>query len=218
MVTLVLREIAASPQLEVGRGPGFEIEAVVSAIANAMTSEGTDLRTAKGWPTITSAATQAAARNPGRLFRIENGATGGIGILHVRGVLQQARQLLGADKPPVLGGAVLTEFLVESLNLASTQAMRLKQVEQVLGVFQTLARESATPDGLIMPAGLPIIRPHPPPGACEQAYRNRTCSRAGSDSGSARRPCWGRIDLQKANTTANSQHCSGGLTPCKTPL
>lgn len=157
LVTVVLGEIAASPQLVVGGAAGPEVSAVVSAIAGAMAAQGAELLTAGGWLAVASAAARAAARNPGRLFKLEGAAASGAGTELVRGILLQASELLEAGKPPVLSGAVLAELLVEGLGIVAARAATPAQIAELLGALRTLAREAASADGLILPGSLPPL-------------------------------------------------------------
>lgn len=157
LVTAVLSEIAASPQLVVGGAAGPEVSAVVSALAGAMAAQGAELLTARGWLLIASAAASAAARNPGRLFKLDGAAASGVAIELIRGTLLQASELLEAGKPPVLGGAVLAELLVESLNIVAARPATPAQIAELLGMLRTLAKEAASPTGLILPGSLPLL-------------------------------------------------------------
>ncbi|MGE0579341.1 hypothetical protein [Reyranella sp.] len=157
LVAVVLGEIAASPQLVVGGAAGPEVSAVVSAVAAAMAAKGAELLTAKGWLLVASAAAEAAARNPGRLFKLEGAAAGGVGIELIRGVLLEASELLEAGRPPVVGGAVLAELLVEGLNIIAVRAATPAQIAELLGILRTLAKEAASPNGLILPGSLPPL-------------------------------------------------------------
>lgn len=157
LVTVVLREIAASPQLVVGGGAGLEVSAVVSTVASAMAAQGAELLTAKGWLLVASAAAEAAARNPGRLFQLDAGAASGVGIEFIRGVLLNAGELLEAGKPPVLSGAVLSELLVEGLNILAARVAAPAQIAELLTILRTLAKEAASPDGLLLPGNLPPL-------------------------------------------------------------
>jgi hypothetical protein len=157
LVSVVLREIAASPQLVVGGAAGPEISAVASAIASAMAAQGAELLTARGWLSVASAAARAAARNPGRLFRLDGAAASGAAVELIGGVLLSASQLVEAGKPPVLSGAVLAELLVEGLDIIAVRAATPAQIAELLEVLRTLAREAASPAGLILPGSLPPL-------------------------------------------------------------
>lgn len=161
MVGTVLRRVAAAPRLVTGGSAGAEAEAVVAAIAGAMARPGADLLHAEGWLAVAGAAAGAAARNPGRLFRLGDGAEAAPGAALVRAVLREAEaRFAAAPARPVLAGEVLQDTLLTVLAIAERRVLGGAEVEQIGALLRHLAAEAAQDDGRLMPARIPVVLGH----------------------------------------------------------
>lgn len=137
---LVLARIAATPRMVTGGRAGPEIEAVVAAIATAMAGAGADLLEPAGWLVVAQAAAEAAARNPGRLFRLGDDAAAAIGATVIRLVLEQADAAFGqalAGGRPLIPGSLLSgmiaTLMAELADRATVQQADLDRLRALLG-------------------------------------------------------------------------------------
>jgi hypothetical protein len=130
MVGLVLARIAATPRMVTGKGAGAEIEAVVAAVAGAMASAGADLLRPEGWLAVAAAAADAAARNPGRLFKLGDGAATAPAAQLIRLVLEVAEsefQEAKASGAPLVIGPLLEHILVTLLGVLGDRVTLAKE-------------------------------------------------------------------------------------------
>ena len=155
LVTVVVRQVAATPALAAGGKSGDEVKAVVAAIAGAMVVPGADLLHPAAWLAVAAAAAKAAAANPGRLFSLAGPDTAVGGSL-IAAALRQAAALgtAGPGGLPVVAGPVLQDVLVGLLLLASRRRILPPQVAAIGGLLATLAAEAARPDGRLLPGEL----------------------------------------------------------------
>ena len=157
LVDVVVRNVAATPALVACGHARQEVQAVVAAVASAMLAKGADLLHPAGWLAVAAAAAEAAAANPGRLFRLPEGGDAGIGARLIGVALAQAGNSLAAaadGRPPPIAGPVLQEVITDLLMLAAKRRLTPQQVDDIATVLATLATEAAKSDGQIMPAGI----------------------------------------------------------------
>jgi hypothetical protein len=161
MVSIVLKEVATTPALVIGNHASAEAQAVLAAMAVTMAAKGADLLHAEGWLAVTAAAAEAAAANPGRLFRLAGGADTAIGAKLIGIALTQASiSLKGAEdgkEAPFLAGALLQDTIVALLKLAARKRLADKQVDRLSELLAGLVAEARKPDGQILPSQIAVV-------------------------------------------------------------
>lgn len=149
VVRVVLTQVAATPGMITGNGASTELQAIVSSVAGAMAQDNRFLVSEDGWVQIAAAAAAAAARNPGKLFRIDDATPGGqlAGKL-IAQVLASAATSLGTTRTPnvVLFGDTLVGAIENTLTAAAGNAIgAAANIGQITALIDRLDRLVADP-------------------------------------------------------------------------
>ncbi len=161
LVGIVLRHVAATPALITRGDAGPEAEAVIAAVAKALADKGAALLSGEGWLAVAAAAAEAASRNPGRLFRLDDkGAPAGLGAAVIALVLRVAAAHATATTGRadlVLVGAVLQDTLTVSIGLVSTTLRSDAALARFETLLVALAEKAKGVDGEIPPGRVPVL-------------------------------------------------------------
>jgi len=113
-------QIAATPQMITG--DEHRVEDLVRVVASAMAADSKLLLTATDWHKIIAVAAQQAARNPGRLFKIDAaGSSNQIATLLIKDFLSTASESLMTDAGK-RHGVMFSHVLVEAISATLTRA------------------------------------------------------------------------------------------------
>jgi hypothetical protein len=120
---IFFQQAAKTPGMLLPGSAGKELKDVVGAVANAMADHAAKLVSGEDWLVIAQVAAEEAAKNPGRLFRMDvDKPEGQLGNILIKTLLQGAADSLGEDarrEGKVVFGETLRHMIVASLQGAA---------------------------------------------------------------------------------------------------
>jgi hypothetical protein len=151
ILQIVLGTISRTPGIVLGDSSSKEIQAIVGVIAQAMSTDSNLLLSGPDWETIAAVAAAEAARNPGRLFKIDDATPEAqLALKMIQAILNKTAADLAAARRngAVLFGATLATAITETLKVAAGNATKAfsndKQLEALVASLNALA-ESKDP-------------------------------------------------------------------------
>jgi hypothetical protein len=144
----VLGTIATTPGMVLGNDSSKEVQAIVGVIARAMSTD-THLLTKPDWQRIAAVAAAEAARNPARLFKINDPTPEAqLANAMIQAILNTVSSDLanGRAKGAVLFGQTLVDAICETLKVAAGNATKAmanqKKLETLIANLNALAQSN----------------------------------------------------------------------------
>ncbi len=154
VIRVVLAQVAATPGMITGNNSSTELQAIISSVASAMAQDSRFLIGEDGWAEIAAAAASAAAKNPGKLFNINNATPGGqLASKLISQVLAGAATSVSATRAPnvVLFGDTLVGAIKDTLTAAAGNAIgaatNINQITTLINQLNKLVADPLRPIG-----------------------------------------------------------------------
>jgi hypothetical protein len=153
VIRAVLAQVATTPGMITGNKSSTELQAIVSSIACAMAEDNRFLISEDGWAEIAAVAASAAAKDPGKLFNINDATPDGqLASKLISKVLASAATSLGSTRRPnvVLFGNTLVGAIKDTLIAAAGNAIgATTHINQITALIDQLNKLVADPQKTI---------------------------------------------------------------------